>query len=88
MLSRLRKAEDLTTKKVEEMPVSYDITTDYLYNRGIEKGIEKGIEEGIEKGKVAFVSSLLINTDFDTHKIALIVGVDTDFVEKVKKELK
>ena len=76
MLSRLRKAEDLTTKKVEEMPVSYDITTDYLYNRGI------------EKGKVAFVSSLLISTDFDTTKIALLVGVDTDFVEKVKKELK
>ena len=80
MLSRLRKAEDLTTKKVEEMPVSYDITTDYLYNRGIEKG---RIEE-----KVAFISSLLINTDFDTHKIALIVGVDTDFVEKIKAELK
>lgn len=87
MLSRLRKAEDLTTKKVEEMPISYDITTDYLYNRGRVEGRVEGKVEGREESKVAFVSSLLINTDFDIQRIALIVGVDTDFVEKVKKEL-
>ena len=41
ILSRLRKIEDLTIKITEEMPITYDIETDYLYKRGIEKGIEK-----------------------------------------------
>ncbi len=41
ILSRLRKIEDLTIKITEEMPITYDIETDYLYKKGIEKGIEK-----------------------------------------------
>ena len=41
ILSRLRKIENLTIKITEEMPITYDIETDYLYKKGIEKGIEK-----------------------------------------------
>ena len=41
VLSRLRKIEDLTIKITQEMPIVYDIETDYLYKQGIEKGIEK-----------------------------------------------
>ena len=41
VLSRLRKIEDLTIKITEDMPITYDIETDYLYQKGIEKGIEK-----------------------------------------------
>ena len=50
ILSRLRKFEVITKKKVEAMPITYDITTDGLYKQGIEKGIEKGIEQGIGQG--------------------------------------
>jgi predicted transposase YdaD len=50
VLSRLRKIEDLTIKISEEMPITYDIKTDYLYLRGIEQGLEQGLEQGIEQG--------------------------------------
>jgi predicted transposase YdaD len=50
ILSRLRKIENLTIKITEEMPITYNIETDYLYLRGTEKGIEKGIEKGMERG--------------------------------------
>ena len=52
MLSRLRKIESLTIKITEEMPIHYDIETDSLYLKGIEKGMEKAMEklrEEIEK---------------------------------------
>jgi predicted transposase YdaD len=59
------------------------------------KGIAKGREEGIEKGKtekqledqLTFTRNLLTSTDFDTVKIAQLVGVTEKFVLKVKKEL-
>lgn len=41
VLARLRKIEDLTIKITEEMPITYDINTDFLYKKGTEKGIEK-----------------------------------------------
>lgn len=50
VLSRLRKLEPLTTKMIEEMPITYDITQDELYLRGMEKGISQGISQGISKG--------------------------------------
>jgi len=49
-LSRIRKLEGQTEKQIAAMPITYDIETDYLYNKGIEKGIERGIEKGIKKG--------------------------------------
>jgi predicted transposase YdaD len=54
IIARLRKLEELTIKIATEMPIHYDIETDYLYLQGLEKGIargmEKGVKEGIEKG--------------------------------------
>jgi predicted transposase YdaD len=41
VLSRLRKIEDLTIKITEDMPISYDVETDYLYKKGTEKGMER-----------------------------------------------
>lgn len=56
--------------------------------QGIEKGREKGREEGIEKGReeksVAFVKSLLANTDFDDEKIAALADVTVAFVKEIK----
>ncbi len=50
ILSRLRKLESLTTEIVAQMPITYDITTDGLYQKGIVIGREEGREEGIKKG--------------------------------------
>ncbi len=59
IVARLRKIEGLTIKITEEMPITYDIETDYLYKRGIEQGIETGVErgvvQGIEKEKIEVV---------------------------------
>jgi hypothetical protein len=99
VLSRLRKIEDLTIKISEEMPITYDIKTDYLYLRGIEQGLEQGIEQGLEQGleqgmsqkdyenKFNFVKSLLDNTDFNDEKIAVLVGVSINFITDVKDVL-
>lgn len=53
-----------------------------------EEGIELGIEQGAEKKSYEFVGNLLLNTDFDTAKIASLANVPEAFVRKVKKELK
>jgi hypothetical protein len=78
MLSRLRKIEALAIKITEEMPIHYDIETDALYLRGT--------EEGAAKKDYIFVTSLLINTDFDDAKIALVANVTLAFVQTVKDE--
>jgi predicted transposase YdaD len=99
ILSRLRRAEDITLKITNTMPITIDIENDSLYLQGIEKGMEKGMEKGIEKGiergrqeertkeKKLFVENLLRNTDFDNQKIASLAGVSLAYVGKVKKEL-
>ncbi len=61
-ISRLREAEGLTTKILNDMPVIYDIQKDFLYNKGIEKGIEKEKVDVILKGHQNGISvSLLSN---------------------------
>jgi hypothetical protein len=83
MLARLRKIEDLTIKITEEMPISYNIETDYLFQKGIEKGMN---QKDFEKN-YTFVVNLLSETNFTDAKIASLVGVTVDFVEKIKIEL-
>jgi predicted transposase YdaD len=103
ILARIRKLEDLTIKIAEEMPIVYDIQTDYLFLKGIEKGIERGIERGIEKGieqgiekgvekgieksQLLFIKSLLANTDFSDEKMALLVGCKLEIVQQVRNNL-
>ena len=91
MLSRLRKIENITIKIAEEMPIEYDYDTDFLYLRGITKGKAEGKAEGETKKEYeknyTFVVNLLNNTDFSNVKIASLVGVSIEFVEKVKTEL-
>jgi hypothetical protein len=60
VLSRLRKIDDLTIKITEDMPITYDVETDYLYNKGIEKGIEKDKIEVICKARLKGLSIDLI----------------------------
>ena len=55
------------------------------------KGIERGIECGAlrkENGeKYLSVKNILLETDFDSIKIAKSVRVTIEFVEKIKSEL-
>jgi len=46
-LSRMRNFEEETTKILDNMPITYDIEKDSLYQRGVKQGIEKGIEKGV-----------------------------------------
>lgn len=52
-----------------------------------ERAEKRGVEKGVEKSKEAFVKSLLLNTDFDTDKIAMLVGVSRQYVESIKAAL-
>ena len=62
---------------------------------GIEQGIELGREEGIELGREEgvsikekdFATSLIISTDFDDEKTAMLVGVTVEYVADLRAEL-
>ena len=84
ILSRLRKLEDITLKILDDMPIHYEIETDALYLRGVEKGAAK---KEFEKDYL-FVKDLLLDTNFDNARIAKLARVTIEFVEKVKAELK
>ena len=61
---------------------------DLILKKGEEKGIEKGIEIGASKEKQHFTISLLISTDFNDEKIAMLVGVEIAFVEILRTALR
>ena len=48
---------------------------------------KKGVTETTDLKDRLFTSSLLLKTDFSVDKIANLVGVSTDYVEILKKEL-
>ena len=61
ILSRLRKIEDLTIKITEEMPITYNVETDYLYKKGIEKGKIEVICNARHEGMAIEVIAHLVN---------------------------
>ena len=69
------------------MPITYDIENDYLYLKGIERGIECGALRKENEEKYLSVKNILLETDFDSIKIAKLVRVTIEFVEKIKSEL-
>jgi hypothetical protein len=79
VLSRLRKIEDLTIKITQDMPITYNIETDYLYKVGTEKGIEN---EKIEVICKARREGLSIET------IARIVNLSSERVRQVLDKFK
>ena len=52
ILSRLRKLEEITIKASNDMPITYDITTDFLYKKGKLEGKAEGKLEGKAEGKL------------------------------------
>jgi hypothetical protein len=70
-------------KITEEMPIVYDIKTDYLYQRGLGEGmITKGHEN-----KVNFVKKLLLDSTHTDKEIANFADVTIEFVQEIKKSI-
>ena len=94
ILSRLRNLEEVVTKKSEEMPITYDYTKDYLYNRGIKEGTEKEKQRLLKekqkmiKEKQKMIKEMLRITDLSTAQIAKIASVSESYVEEIKAKLK
>ena len=74
-LSRIRKLEQETEKQIEAMPITYDINTDYLYNKGIERGIER------------VVINLLERTSMTIEEIAHAAGISVDTVIQIRNSI-
>ncbi|MEM1121837.1 MAG: hypothetical protein AAGJ18_15405, partial [Bacteroidota bacterium] len=87
ILSRLRKFEEKATKIVYDMPITYDVETDYLYKKGMEKGIAKGEDKGIDQQATVTVLNLILKTDFNTVQIAKLAAVTRSFVKKLENSL-
>lgn len=62
MLSRLRNFEEQASKIIQDMPLLYDIETDYLYKQGVEQGVEqvaiRSLEEGLEYEFIKTITGL------------------------------
>ena len=99
VLSRLRKLEVKIKQKINDMPITYDIKTDGLYNEGIREGIQKGIqkgrEEGLQKGiqkgreknRFQIISKALSQSVLTIEQIAEIAEVSIDYVLSIQSEL-
>lgn len=91
VLARLRNLTPQVTKHIETMPITYDIKSDYLFNKGKAEGIEQGIEQGRLQGvqlqNVAFVKRLS-ELKMDTPTIAAYTGLTLEEVEKILSDLR
>ena len=79
MLSRLRKIEDLTIKITQEMPITYNIETDYLY--------QQGVEQGEHLKDTLLVEKFLLESLLDNKRIAEFVEVTEGFVLSIQNRL-
>lgn len=79
VLSRLRKLESITRKRVEDMPITYDITTDGLYKQGIEQGIEQKTFKTVSKAIRQGILTL--------EQIAEMEEVSIDYVLEIKSQI-
>ncbi len=92
LLSRLRKLEDLTDQTFDDMPINYDIESDALYQRGIQKGIIEGKEIEAEKSLKKIKESILnivenmLNADVPIDSIALFTNLSIEEIEQIKKD--
>ena len=62
-------------------------TQEILLHQAKTEGLEKGASIKESEKNQAFTTSLLISTDFDDVKIALLVGIDEDYVKNLRENL-
>ena len=49
---------------------------------------EEALKEGRKEEKTSIINNLLLNTDFDTAKIANLTGASEAFVKRIQKSIK
>jgi hypothetical protein len=74
VLSRLRKLLSETIKQVRQMPITYDIKTDFLFQEGARSKTKEIIENMLKAEKLTI------------EEIASIVGVTVEYVEEIQRE--
>jgi len=96
MFARFRRLHEEVNSKIISMKDTnyFDVNTDIFYLRGVEQGLEQGLEQGIEQEKRRAkiredikLIKLCVELNLEDAIIAKSVSADTDFIEKVKKEL-
>ena len=79
-----------TVKKINNMS-SYDYLMQEATKVGLAQGLAQGLEQGINKGvsikEKDFATSLIVSTDFDDEKIAMLVGVTVEYVSDLRADL-
>ena len=91
ILSRLRNLEEVVTQKSKEMPITYDIKKDFLYQQGRKDGIEKGIEKERlqkEKEKKEQIIKMLQSGILSVSQIAEFTNTPEAEVKKIQATLK
>ncbi len=83
ILSRLRNLDEAIENQIKDMPITYDITTDRLYN----KGIEQGIEQGIEKNRNQIILNALKKKKLTVEEIADLAGATINEVLSIQSSL-
>ncbi|MCS6794780.1 MAG: hypothetical protein RMJ97_06215 [Raineya sp.] len=83
VLANLRSLQEIVTKLVEKMALTYNLENDVRFKQGIEKGIEKGKES-------VWLTSIknMLAENFPLEQIAKLLEVPLDFVRKVAENLK
>jgi hypothetical protein len=98
VLTDLRKLRPLFNKKIETMPVLFDIDfkDDPFYLDGMEVGLEKGEKRGVEKGEkkkatlliekllLAKQSSLKYIADFVEETEAFVLSIQNRLIQEGK----
>ena len=87
VLSKLRNLQALTIKKIEAMPLVYDLETDIRYKQGYENA-EKNLQQKIANMQEKTVKKLLQIKILSKEYIAETAGVTVKYVEEVEKQLK
>ena len=95
VLSRLRNLQYETYQQIKQMPVEFDIETDYVFVRGKEAGIKQGVVEGLKEGKEEgekaekrrLIINMLRSGQLTNQQIATFADVSMAYVEKVRDSI-
>lgn len=90
VLSGLRKLHELTVKTIEDMPITYDIRTDFLYKKGKVEGKVEGKAEGKIEGmehKARIVVARGHERGLSPEEIAELADMPVEWVKAVIREI-
>lgn len=87
IISKLRNFQELFVQTIDNMSISFDITTDVRFKQGKEIGLEKGLELGAAiKTILAIRNGLKANIPLES--IAFMHEISIDYAKQIKEELK